>query len=77
MARPPGFYITKIAILTAALREWKCPACGGSGKYQQRGFVPGTTEFAEPIVNCRKCNGSGQHPIATVALKRAEEVTDV
>lgn len=45
-----------------ALEQWKCPACGGLGKYlaHSREVPEGQT--------CRKCGGNGRHPLATAAL---------
>jgi hypothetical protein len=93
MARSPGYYITKIAILVAALHEWKCPACGGRGRYIQRWIEREPQTIIEkaaglpgkPVLNperhqeveCTKCKGTGLHPTAQTALKNAEEVIDV
>lgn len=69
-------------ILLEALRQWKCPACGGKGTYLNRGFkksemVDGTVligaKFYNEEVPCTKCNGNGLHPIAAEALLAAGE----
>lgn len=49
-----------------ALRQWKCPACGGAGTYLNRSATPPHEE----TVQCKKCDGDGLHPTASAALKR-------
>jgi len=46
--------------LWAALRQWKCDECGGSGEYGER---PDRTATV-----CPECEGVGRHPIARAAL---------
>jgi len=63
-----------------ALREWKCPGCGGKGTYQQnavgrardeaRGRTPDPAFNPDPVI-CKVCNGDGLHPIASGAIARA------
>lgn len=76
-----------ILILIRALKQWKCPACGGLGTYTQRWIErepPTVFEQAaglkgkpvhnaarEETVPCTKCNGKGLHPIAQEALTKA------
>lgn len=69
-------------ILLAALREWKCPSCGGSGKYHQnrkdaerkaeRG-VPLDPQFNPGAVGCKICGGDGLHPTASAAIREAAD----
>jgi len=64
--------------LREALRQWKCPACGGSGLYHQnrrgrardeaRGRDP-DPRFAPGAVLCKVCKGGGLHPTAAEALR--------
>jgi hypothetical protein len=56
--------------LLEALRQWKCPACGGSGTYLQRGWKHGV--FRSETVPCHKCDGHGLNPIAYAAIQLAE-----
>jgi len=73
--------MTKIEIALAALKQWKCPACGGSGKYEhhgQRGEFERTGRELEPhpehrITDCKKCGGDGLHPIARDAIAQLEQ----
>jgi hypothetical protein len=58
-----------IHLLLAVIREWKCPACGGKGSYLQRGFAG--EQFHSHHVQCKKCEGSGYHPIAREAIQTA------
>lgn len=58
-----------ILILIRALKQWKCPACGGKGKYMQRGWWQ--RSFVSEEVTCTKCEGKGLHPIAQEALTKA------
>lgn len=63
-----------------ALLQWKCPACGGKGTYQQnaigraravaRGRVPDPAFNPDPVT-CKVCDGSGRHPIAHAVLVKA------
>lgn len=67
------------AVLRAALAQWKCPGCGGSGKYQQdakgraraeeRGKATDPKYQPDPVT-CKVCQGGGLHPIASAALAR-------
>lgn len=67
--------------MLAALREWKCPGCGGKGTYQQnavgrereeaRGRVPDPAFNPDPVP-CKVCGGHGLHPIARAAIEKAE-----
>lgn len=66
---------TKVQILLDAIVQWKCPACGGTGKYHHRGWVPEASyqkdaraTFVNMIVPCKKCEGHGLHPIAKQAI---------
>lgn len=68
----------QVTDLLAALREWKCPGCGGSGKYQQRSRQmadpkrrPSVAMF-EPETICVKCGGHGLDVRAAKALEAAE-----
>ena len=63
--------------LANALRQWKCPGCDGSGKYQQNARGRARTEaqgktpdqkFEPDPVTCRVCNGDGLNPVASAAL---------
>lgn len=61
--------------LLEALKQWKCPACGGKGTYLQRGYEPqeiGPDVFVNRTVACTKCKGTGRHPIAWTAIQLAE-----
>lgn len=58
-------------LLVEALRQWLCPACGGKKIYIHRGWRGGT--FVNEEVPCRKCNGTGLHPIAADALQAVGE----
>lgn len=49
--------------LLAALKEWKCPACGGAGEHPRRG----TSGPAK--VPCHICGQTGLHPKARDAIK--------
>lgn len=53
----------RIGELEAALLQWKCPSCGGSGDYLNR------TKDGAGYVTCKVCNGRGLHPVAYAALK--------
>jgi hypothetical protein len=76
-----------IETLLAALRQWKCPACGGKGIYQQdaRGRKireaegkPIDPKYQPDPVVCKVCKGDGLHPIASEAIATAEkEVKEV
>jgi DnaJ-class molecular chaperone len=55
-----------IQVLQEALRQWKCPSCGGSKVYPQKGWVAGV--FVSQEVPCKICAGTGLHPIASEAL---------
>jgi len=57
----------KLEILKAALEQWKCPACGGSG------FYTGYSHQAPEGRLCSKCEGLGLHPVASAALAEAEQ----
>lgn len=60
----------------AALEQWKCPACGGSGIYQDKGFRGANKKvFIIANVPCKKCGGNGLHPIANAALVAAGATT--
>ena len=54
--------------LREALRQWKCPSCGGAGHYS------GYSKEAPEGQKCQKCNGDGLHPAASAALAAAPEV---
>ncbi len=54
----------QIAHLIEALEQWKCPACGGSG------FYGGYSADAPDGRPCRKCSGTGLHPVAYEALQK-------
>lgn len=58
--------LERVRALVAALREWKCPSCGGHGEYLQRG-----AEYpSEGIwVPCKVCGGKRVHPRAQQALE--------
>lgn len=68
-----------------ALEQWKCPACGGGGKYQQdargrakveaRGDIP-DPKFQPDPVTCKVCKGDGLHPIASAALSATAVTTE-
>lgn len=68
-----------ITELVAALQQWKCPACGGRGEVElhgQKGEYERTGKARLPhphnrIVVCKKCSGSGLHPIAAAAIAKA------
>lgn len=71
-----------ILTLVRALKQWKCPACGGKGTYLNRGFKEEKPDnrtgprlikgkFYNEEVPCTKCNGNGFHPIAYEALTKA------
>jgi len=47
--------------LEQALRQWKCPSCGGSRTYLNR------TKGGEERISCKVCT-DGLHPIASAAL---------
>lgn len=56
---------TVVAALIDALLLWRCPACGGSRRY---------TGYSVDNPNgqpCRKCAGSGLHPVARGAIEAA------
>lgn len=67
-------------LMLDALREWKCPGCGGSGTYHhnaagraraiERGR-PIDPKFQPDPVTCKVCDGNKLHPIATAAIKAA------
>jgi uncharacterized protein (DUF983 family) len=55
--------------LIEALRQWKCPACGGTQVYS------GYSAAAPNGGPCRKCaETEGLHPVAFAALKEVEAV---
>lgn len=63
-----------------ALREWKCPGCGGTGIYQQNASGraraiergrPTDPQFHPDPVTCKVCNGSKLHPTASAAITAA------
>jgi DnaJ-class molecular chaperone len=60
-----------IQILIDALKQWKCPSCGGSGTYLNKSY-DWTGEKTEEKVPCKKCAGNGLHPIAQEALSQVE-----
>lgn len=62
--------IASLPDLVEALREWKCPSCGGCGKYQPTGNHPGT-----PKIDCKVCETTGLHPVARAALAKAGVAT--
>jgi hypothetical protein len=70
----------KVAVLLAALKEWKCPGCGGRGEYEHHGQKQefertGRVRLPHPhnkVTDCKKCNGSGLHPTAAAAIKEIE-----
>ncbi len=53
----------RIGELEAALLQWKCGSCGGSGIYLNR------TKDDSEHVSCKVCKGHGLNPIAYAALK--------
>lgn len=61
--------------LRKALQQWKCPSCGGTGTYQQLGRHQKEGKRKAPEgkwpdrVICKKCNGTGLHPVADEALR--------
>lgn len=66
----------------AALLQWKCGSCGGSGVYQQNASGRARSEaqgreinprYEPEPVTCKVCNGDGLNPIASVALAEAED----
>jgi hypothetical protein len=57
--------IQRIEELEEALRQWKCPSCGGKGEYLQRG-IGFPAEGVE--VPCKVCEGTLLHPLARAAL---------
>lgn len=65
---------TEAERLREALRQWKCDACGGSGKYLNRWmddkYWP--PKPREELVECTRCKGSGLHPTAAAALGDAK-----
>jgi len=71
---------TKIEIALAALKEWKCPACGGRGEVELHGQKQefertGKVRMPHPlnrVVECKKCGGSGLHPTARDAIAQIE-----
>lgn len=56
----------RVRVLERALREWKCPSCGGTGLYTQRTALEPAT-----VVVCKVCSGDGQHPVARQALSES------
>lgn len=54
------------ANLREALRKWKCDSCGGSGQYHNR--WRDANGFVDEMITCKRCGGSGLHPIAQEAL---------
>lgn len=62
----------KGAILLEALRQWKCPACGGSRRYT--GYSK-EARTKDPQANnrfdmpCKKCGEDGLNPIASEAIR--------
>lgn len=53
--------------LREALKQWKCPACGGSGQFS------GYSKDAPQGQPCRKCKDTnGLHPIAARELSAWE-----
>jgi len=79
-SEPNGYLIAAAPEMFQALREWKCPGCGGSGKYEQdkagrarnakRGRMNDPRYQPEPVT-CKVCGGDGLHPIACAALAKA------
>lgn len=59
-----------ISELLEALKQWKCPACGGSKTYRQEWSQKYPDGFEG---TCRKCDGQGLHPIAQAAIMKAQE----
>lgn len=61
-----------IIALVRALEQWKCDACGGSGKYlNKRLHYPadmGRPVMLKEIMPCKRCNGHGLHPTASITL---------
>lgn len=49
----------------AALREWKCDSCGGSGIYRQAWSKAHPEGFE---CTCKRCGGTKLHPVAAAAL---------
>ncbi len=70
-----------VAELETALRQWKCPACGGRGEYEHHGQKgeyerTGRVRLPHPAnktTACKKCDGSGLHPIAAEMLERIKD----
>lgn len=70
--------------MLGALRQWKCPGCGGVGQYQQnakgrardeaRGRKVDLKFTPDPVV-CKVCNGDGLNPIASHAINQATKGT--
>jgi hypothetical protein len=64
--------LLRIERLEAALRQWHCDACGGSGEYLNNWIgndaVTGKPIQCQQLVNCRRCRGGKLHPIAQEAL---------
>lgn len=52
--------------LREALTNWKCPSCGGTGEYHQRGR---NQPSEGRIITCKLCNGDGLHRQARAALE--------
>lgn len=67
-------------LLLTALRQWKCPGCGGTGRYEQNiagrrraeahGRAPDPAFSPGPVI-CKVCGGDGLHPIASEAITAA------
>lgn len=57
-----------VDVLAAGLRAWKCPSCGGSKVYMQRG-VGHPSEGQQ--IPCKVCQETGLHPKARAALEAA------
>ena len=56
-----------LATLIAALEQWKCPGCGGTGSYRGQEVAPGG-------IVCRKCDGHKLHPVAFAALQKVRGI---
>lgn len=72
--------VTPTDVMRDALKQWKCPGCGGRGTYQQdaagraRASARGAAidpKYQPDPVTCKVCKGDGLNPIASAALNRA------
>lgn len=58
--------------LREALEQWKCDSCGGSGFYTQK-WSKDRGSWTE---QCKRCEGSGKHPIARQALSQPPTIAE-